>query len=197
MKPGLRWSAVFSLFFFALMALPAGAAEGGDETTTPLGWTFRWIHFAIVFGLIAYLLVKKAPAYFRGRAESIASAIAEASRAGAEAERRKTEAAAKLAGLEKELAEMRAAARRDGSAEAERIRSGAREEVGKVERAAQAEIAAAARAARSELKALAARLAVTRAQAQLEKQMTPASEGAIFRSFVQQLAVGGAPGSRN
>jgi hypothetical protein len=40
-------------------------------------------------------------------------------------------------------------------------------------------------------------LAVTRAQAQLEKQMTPASESAIFGAFVRQLAKSGAQGIRN
>lgn len=197
MKPRLRWSAIVPAFLFFLTVMPASAAEGGDETSSPLGWTFRWIHFAIVFGLIIFLLMKKAPAFFRSRAESIAAAIAESGRGLAEGERRKKEAADKLASLEKELAEMRAGARRDGAAEAERIRAGARDEVAKIDRAAQGEIVAAARAARSELKAVAARLAVTRAQAQLEKQMTPASEGAIFQAFVQQLSKSGTPGSRN
>ncbi len=197
MKPRPPWSAIWPAVLFFLAVLPASAAESGDEVNSPLGWTFRWIHFAIVFGLIAYLLVTKAPAMFRGRAESIAAAIAESGRDRAEAERGMKEAAEKLAGLEKELAEMRAAARRDGAAEAERIRAGARDEVAKIERAAQAEIAAAARAARSELKVVAARLAVARAQTELEKQMTPASEGAIFRAFVAQLTKSGAQGSRN
>lgn len=197
MRLPLHWSAIFPAFLFFLAALPASAAEGSDEMSSPLGWTFRWIHFAIVFGLISYLLAKKAPGFFRGRADSIAAVIAESGRGRAEGERRKKEAAEKLAGLEKELAEMRDAARRDGAAEAERIRAGARDEVAKIDRAAQGEIAAAARAARSELKAAAARLAVARAQTQLEKQMTLASEGAIFRGFVHQLTRGGAPGSRN
>ena len=197
MKVRLRWCAIFPAVLFFLAALPASAAEGGDEVSSPLGWTFRWIHFAIVFGLIVYLLAKKAPAFFRSRAESIAAAIAESGRGLAEGERRKKEAAAKLAGLGRELDEMRAGARRDSAAEAERIRTGAREEVAKIDRAAQGEIAAAARAARSELKAAAARLAVTRAQEQLEKQMTPASESAIFRAFVGQLTKSGAQGSRN
>jgi F0F1-type ATP synthase membrane subunit b/b' len=196
MRLRLRWSAILPAVFLFLAALPASAAED-DAVSSPLGWTFRWIHFAIVFGLIAFLLAKKAPPLFRARAESIASAIAESGRVRAEGERRKKEAAEKLAGLDAELAEMRAGARRDAAAEVERIRSGARDEVAKIDRAAQGEIAAAARAARTELKAVAARLAVARAQEQLGKQMTPASETQIFRAFVQQLNLGRAPGSRN
>jgi F0F1-type ATP synthase membrane subunit b/b' len=196
MRLRLCRSAILPAVFLFLAALPASAAED-DAVSSPLGWTFRWIHFAIVFGLIAFLLAKKAPPLFRARAESIASAIAESGRVRAEDERRKKEAAEKLAGLDAELAEMRAGARRDAAAEAERIRAGARDEVAKIDRAAQGEIAAAARAARTELKAVAARLAVARAQEQLGKQMTPASETQIFRAFVQQLNLGRAPGSRN
>ena len=50
-----------------------------------------------------------------------------------------------------------------------------------IERAAQAEIAAAERAARLELKALAARLAVERAEAVLRGELTPEAEAALFR----------------
>ena len=196
MRLRLRWSAIYPAVFLFLAALPASAAEG-DEVSSPLGWTFRWIHFAIVFGLIGYLLAKKAPPFFRARAESIAAAIAESGRGRAEGERRKKEAAEKLASLDGELTEMRTGARRDAAAETDRIRAGARDEVAKIDRAAQGEIAAAARAARSELKAVAARLAVARAQEQLGKQMTPASDTQIFRAFVQQLNLGRSPGSRN
>lgn len=193
------WSASCSafLFFFFMSALPAVAAESGDEANSALGWTFRWIHFAVVVGLLAYLLATKAPAFFRDRAERIATAIAESARDRGEAEQRRQQAAEKVSGLDKELAEMRAAARRDGAADGERLRAGARDEVGKIERAAQAEIAAAARAARNELKVVAARLAVARAQADLEKRLTPASDGDIFRTFVMQLTKSGAPGSRS
>jgi F0F1-type ATP synthase membrane subunit b/b' len=49
------------------------------------------------------------------------------------------------------------------------------------------EIEAAGRAARLELKALAARLAVERAEVLLSKEMTPQAETALFRTFVAEL----------
>jgi F0F1-type ATP synthase membrane subunit b/b' len=196
MKRRLGRSFFSPALFVLLAALPAAAAES-DAISTPLGWTFRWIHFAIVFGLILFLLLKKAPPFFRGQAERISTAIAESARALAEAQRRKKEASDRLAGLDREVAAMRDTARRDSAAETERIRAGAREEVAKIDRAAQGELAAAVRAARSELKALAAHLAVTRAHQQLENQMTPSSEGQIFQAFVEQLSRARTSGSRN
>jgi len=82
---------------------------------------------------------------------------------------------------------MRAEAKRDAEAEAQRLRALAREEAQKIERAAQAEIAAAERAARMDLKAFAARLAIERAEAVLREELTPKSEAALFEAFVRDL----------
>ena len=171
-----------------LAALPALAQEGeASPVDTPIGWIFRWLNFAIVFGAIAYLAWKKGGPYFRAQAEEISRKIAEGARAREAAERQRQEVQAKLANIENEIAAMRAEAKRDTEAETMRLRTLAREEAEKIERAAQAEIAAAERAARMELKALAARMAVERAEVLLRKELTPKSEAALFQTFVQEL----------
>lgn len=177
------------LCFALLAAAPVFAAEENQppENST-VGWVFRWLNFLVVFGGIAYLLARLAPPYFRGRANAIVTAINDATRAREEAEQQRREAEAKLAGLEQEIAEMRTAAHRDAAAEAERIRALAREETEKIERAAQAEIEAAERAARLELKGLAARIAVERAEALLRAEITPRTQSALFRGFLDSLA---------
>ena len=174
-----------------LTALPVLAQEGeASPADSPIGWIFRWLNFAIVFGAISYLAWKKGGPYFRAQAEEISRKIAEGARAREAAERQRKEAQAKLANIESEIATMRAEAKRDAEAEAQRLRALAREEAQKIERAAQAEIAAAERAARMELKTLAARMAVERAEAQLRKELTPKSEAALFQAFVQELERG-------
>jgi F-type H+-transporting ATPase subunit b len=178
--------AALALLFVA--ATPLRAAEGEQSPAdSTIGWVFRWLNFVLVFGVLSYWLAKKAPAAFRRRAESIVSAITEASRVKEEAERRRSEAEAKLAGLDQEIAELRAAARRDAQADAERLRALAREEAQKIERAADAEIRAAERAARADLKGIGARLAVDRAEATLRKELTPAADAALIRGFVADL----------
>ncbi len=167
--------------------LPVFAEEGEPSPAdSPTGWVFRWINFAIVLALVIYGFRKAAPR-FRARTERISERIAEGTRARERAERERAEAEAKFAGVEKEVAELRAEAERGVQAEVQRLRALARAEAEMIERAAQAEIAAAERAARLELKGLAARLAVERAEARLRKEMTPQSEAVLFGSFVAEL----------
>ena len=195
-RPWFVLAAVLGLLLFA----PGNvfAAESGDPAQSTLGWVFRWLNFAIVFGGLGYLLAKKGRAFFRGRAGAITAAIQEAAAAREQAEQRRRAAEEKIARLDQEAAALRAQARRDAAAEAERIRALAGEEAQKVERAGQLEIEAAERAARMELKAMAARLAVERAEAMIRKRMTPETQAAIFRSFVESLGpFGPAPGERN
>lgn len=177
----------------ALAALPLLAQEGepspADSTS---GWIFRWLNFAIVFGAIAYFAVKKGGPYFRAHADEIAQKIEEGARARKAAEERRKEIEAKLASLPTDVQQMRAEAKRDGEAEAQRIRAMARQEAEKIEQSAQAEIVAAERATRLELKALAARMAVEEAQKVLETSMTPDAEASLFRMFVAELSEGSA-----
>jgi F0F1-type ATP synthase membrane subunit b/b' len=177
------------LVFFILVAAPAAmAAESGENAAESLlGWGFRWVHFVVLALGLGYLLLKKAPAFFRGRAEGIFCSISESARLKEEADRLLRTSEAKLARLGEEMAELRAAAARDGAAEGERIREAAREEVRKIERAALMEIEATERAARLELKALAACRAVERAEAQLRREVTSEKQAVLVRMFVQGL----------
>jgi F0F1-type ATP synthase membrane subunit b/b' len=176
--------------FFALSAAPILAQESKPSPAdSPVGQVFRWINFAIVLGLLIYGLRKALP-YFRTHAEEISQKIAEGARAREAAEKRRSEAQAKLANIGTDVAEMRLEAKRAAALEAERVRTLARAEADNIERAAQAEIAATERAARLELKALAARLAVERAEALLRQELTPKVETARFGAFVVELEGG-------
>lgn len=166
----------------------AAEGEGGQVFTAPIGWVFRWLQFLAVFGGAGYLIARRAPAYFRQRAETIVASITESTRLKHEAEQRLREAEERLGRLDQDLAALRSAAQQDWAVEAERIRQAARDEAQKIERAGQAEIAATERAARVELKAMAARLATDRAEALLLQRITPETQAAILRTFVEQLS---------
>jgi len=174
-------------FFFVLTAAPVLAQEGeaspADSTT---GWVFRWLNFAIVLAVILWAF-KSAGPLFRSRAQEISERIAEGTRAREEAEQKRREVQEKLAGIDKEVTQIRADAKRSMEAEAERLKAMARSEAEAIERSAQAEIVAAERAARIELRSLAAQLAIERAEAVLRKELTPQAESALFRSFVAEL----------
>ena len=184
---------LLSIFSFALLlcltAVPILASEedGIDPVFSNAGLAFRLITFLIVAYGAWYLFGRVLPKNFRARVKAISSAISESALAKQEAERRLREADKKLDRLDLEVNVLRDNAQRDAAAEAERIRAAAGEEAAKIERASQLEIAAAERAARMELKALAARLAVERAETELRKTMTPTAEAALFRAFVSDL----------
>lgn len=171
-----------------MAAIPAlAAANPEQEADSTIGWIYRWLNFLIFFGFIFYFFYKKTPPFFRRRREAIVEAIAESARAREAAEQQQRDAKAKLATLDKEVAELRERSSIEIAAEIERIRTLAREEAKRIEQAGKIEILAAEHAAQSALKAMAARLAIERAEALLRKQMTPRAESAMFTDFLTEL----------
>jgi F-type H+-transporting ATPase subunit b len=178
-------SAVLAALFLTLNAHAAEeGGAGGAETAQEI---FKWINFAIVAGAILWVCLKKAPGFFRGRAEAIGSAITRAGSAKAAADAQLEEAETKLANLEKEVVELRAFAEQEATAEVERIRVATHSDMEKIAAAAKAEIEAAERAARLELKALAAKLAVEGAESLLVKQLTAQAQAGLISNFVKSL----------
>ncbi len=177
-----------ALLVLLLAAMSAHAAEeGGNATTERANEIFKWINFAIVAGLIAWVFLKLTPPFFRKNAENINSAITKATAAKAEADRQLREAEHKLARLEQEVAQLGATAQREAAAEAGRLRAITLIDIRKVGLAGKAEIEAAERAARLELKAIAANLAVDGAESLLEKQLTPQAQESLVAAFVKSL----------
>lgn len=167
--------------------LTRAAEEGGSAAEQSAGTAFKWIHFVILAILGYWLFTKVLPPVFRHKADSISAAIAKSATAKAEAERLLKEAAAKLGSLEQEVAQFRNQAQKEATSELERLRFMTAGEVEKISLAAKAEIEAAERAARVELKAVAAKLAVDRAESLVAKELTPAVQEAMIHHFVQSL----------
>jgi F-type H+-transporting ATPase subunit b len=168
-----------------------GSARAAEEAASPATEhateIFKWINFAIVAGVVLWVFGKLLPPVFRGQADIISSAITKATAAKNEADRQLREAETKLANLQKEVVELRAAADRESAAEVERILKATQVEAQKIGIAAKAEIEAAERAARLELKALAAKLAVDGAESLLAKQLTPQAQESLVNAFVKSL----------
>lgn len=179
------WTSAFALAVFAAPVFAATNPQ--EEAGTTTGWIYRWINFLIFVGVLVWVFAKKTPPYFRSRQKAIADAIAESARARDEAERQRREAQQKMASLDSEVAELRARAKQESAAETQRIQALAQEEAKRIAQAGQMEIRAAERAAQTELKAIAARLAIERAEALLRGEMNPQAESNLFRGFVSQL----------
>jgi F-type H+-transporting ATPase subunit b len=180
--------AASALFVLLIAVVSAHAAEeGGSPAAERTTEVFKWINFAIVAGFILWLCLKKAPAFFSGRASAISSAITNATAAKAAADAQLREAETKLANLQKEVAELRTFAARESAAEVERLRAATQNDAQKIAAAAKAEIEAAERTARLALKALAANLAVDGAESLLAKQLNPQAQESLISNFVKSL----------
>jgi len=173
-------------FLFVAVA-SARAAEESGTATEHANEIFKWINFVIVAGLVFWSFRKYVIPFFRKNAETISSAITKATAAKAEADRQVREAEEKLAHLQEEVTQLRAASQREGAAEADRIRVISQSDAQKIGLAGKAEIEAAERAARLELKAIAANLAVDGAEALLVKELTPKAQESLVAAFVKNL----------
>jgi len=92
-----------------------------------------------------------------------------------------------LAGLEAEIAALRADSQRESQAETQRLAGHTASEIAKIQAQSEREIAAAGKAARTELKRYAAELAVNLAEQKIRARMTPATEDGLVRGFVREL----------
>jgi F0F1-type ATP synthase membrane subunit b/b' len=181
----LRWTTPVLILFCAVAA--RAAEQGASPAEQSFGYIFNWIHFLII-AIAAYWLFKMVlPPYIRRNADKISAAITKATAARAEADRQLKEAAAKLTTLEQEIRQFREQAQKDAAAELQRLRAITKTDIEKVSFAAKVEIEAAEHAARVELKALAAKLAVDRAESLVAQQMTPSVQEAMINNFVHSL----------
>ena len=99
-----------SLVLGLMVAVPAFASggESGPETVwglPPLFW--KIFNFVLFFGVLGWLLRKPLGQFFRGRRESIAHQLAEATRQREEAERLQRDMETRIAGLETEISTSR------------------------------------------------------------------------------------------
>ena len=175
------------LLLLFVAVLEAHAAEEASAADAQAKELFKWINFAIVAGLVAWVFLKLTPPFFRKNADNISSAIIQATAAKAEADRQLREAEEKLATLQQQVAQLRATAQTEAAAEADRIRNLTQLDAQKIGVAADAEIEAAERAARLELKAIAANLAVDGAESLLARQLTPQAQESLVAAFMKSL----------
>jgi len=183
-------------FGLLLTAYPVFAAEEGGQES-PLTATFQWINFAVVAGALIWVFMKITPKIFAARAVQISSAIDEAAKIKAAADAQRRDAEQRLANLGREIEQLRADAARDAAAEAARIQAATKDEAAKIDRSAHMELDAAARTARLDLRALATRLSITRAEALLRSEMTPAAEDGMFATFLSDISRPGGQAGRS
>jgi F-type H+-transporting ATPase subunit b len=167
-----------------------------DEQGDPWIW-WKLVNFAILVGVLGYLMRKPAAEFFKSRTQEIERGISEGEKAKREGEERVAEVERRLAGLGAEIERLRANMRQEMTAEGERIRLETERHIHRIEEQATQEIDSMLKAARRELKLYAADLAVTSAEEQLKGRVTRDVENTLVSSFIDQLRTKGTDRSIN
>ncbi len=149
------------------------------------GW--KWANFAILAGLLGWLVAKNAGPFFEGRSREIQKGISDAARLKYEAEQRARAMEDRISGLQAQIQEMRAEAQQELQAEGKRIQAETAQLLAKIHSQAEQDIASAAKAARQELKAHSVELAIQLAETKLRGRIDSETQGALVSRFAADL----------
>ncbi len=158
------------------------AAEHGDPM---LKW--KWINFAILAGVLGYLIGKNAPAFFKSRTAAIQRDIREATRLREAAEARARDAEQRLASLGEEIEKLRQEAKDALAHEGERIRQETSNQIARVLHTAEQDIASYAKHLAQDLKSYSAKLAVDLAEQRIRAQMSGDTQNRLINKFLNDL----------
>jgi F-type H+-transporting ATPase subunit b len=182
---------VAAVLILAVVAASGGVNaqghEGEEAHGSALDLVFRVVNFAILAGALVYLLKRPLGNYLNAKAEQIRSDLAAAvgKRERAEAERR--EAEARLAGLDQEIAAVRAKGLAQAEDERRRILQAAENEAARLAERAKKEIEAELELARRKLTARAAELSIEMARKKLGEEMGEVDRRALFEKGLEKL----------
>jgi F-type H+-transporting ATPase subunit b len=159
------------------------------ETTARI---FEGINFAIIVLAIGIPLFRWLPRFLRNRREKLRGDIESARKMTVDANARLSAIEAKLAGLDGEIAQIRAQVEEESKQDEARIKSTIGEESVRIVAAAEQEVEATAAQARRELRNFAADLAIEQAAKQLV--FTPEADRALIAEFLSDVSLTGANG---
>lgn len=181
------------LFALPYTAAPAAAqpaqqthsAAAGPHTGGLLVW--KWANFAILVGVLGWLIRKHAGPYYAARSKKIEQDRLEAADFHQRAEAQAAQVELRLRDLEADIARLRAESAAETRAESERRVRQTAEEIAKIEAGSEEQIVAAGRAARMELKRYSVELAIGIARKKIAGRLTPETQDALVRGFVRHL----------
>lgn len=182
----LKFALIMALLLLPMAALAAGDGHA-DSGTILKDFLYRIFNFALMVGLLFYFVAKPLRNGLRARRENIEKTLAEAQAARDAAEARHREYSEKLAKATEEIAQIRAAIKREGELERDRILASAREMASKIEKEAESKAVSVVTKARSELREEAARLAVSLAEELLKKQVSATDQQRLVDEYMQKM----------
>lgn len=173
----------------ALLLLAEEAA--GAKTEPSVIW--KWANFAILAGVLWYLISKHLGPVLTARTAQIQEGLAAGEKAKKEADARAAAVQAQLANLGDDVARLRAEAKQEREREAERLRADAERDIALVQQRAAQEIESAGKLARLDVQSIAAKMAIELAEHKVRARMSPEVEAALLGNFLDGISNGHAP----
>jgi F0F1-type ATP synthase membrane subunit b/b' len=176
----------------ALIATPLLAQEAEHKTSENAGKpsmeVWKWANFAILAGILGYLISKNMGPVLVARSRQIREGLAAGERAKAEAEARSAAVMAKLSGLDQAIGQMKISAKEDQNREASRIQAETAAEMARIRQQSLLEIESAGKLARLEVRRHAAAAAIELAERKLRSRMSPDVQAGLLRNFTGEIA---------
>ena len=168
-------------------SLTTEAAEEAEAQGSGWDLLYRVVNFAILVGALVYLLRKPLSNYLDAKTEQIRRDLTEAAGKRERAEAERKEAEARLAGLDREIAEARVKGLAQAEDERRRILQAAESEAARLADNAKKEIEAELELARRKLTARAAELSIEMARKKIREQISDADRRALFEKSMDKL----------
>jgi F0F1-type ATP synthase membrane subunit b/b' len=150
-----------------------------------------WANFIILAGGLGYLIKKHAGPYFAQRSLEIRKGMADAEAERIASDAKVADVNARLSNLQSEIESLRAGAKQEAEADAERVRQEAAAEIAKIQSHLAEEIASATKSAKLELRRYSAELALSLAEQKITARLTPETQDVLVRRFVATMAHAG------
>lgn len=147
----------------------------------------KTVNFLILFGGLTYLLRKPLRKFLEKRSQDIKLSLEEAEDLRKEAAKKLRQIQVRLAGLEKEIADIKEYAEKDGRREKERMIQLARQETERVKSFAQQEIEMLFRSGMRELREYSAELATALAEERIRKKMSLKIQSRFIDKSIERI----------
>lgn len=185
MRENKRFLVIFLLLPF-LVFMSAGEKGGLSKTT--LDFLGKTINFLVLFGGLAYFLLKPIKNFLCKRVDSVECSLKETDDLRRQAEKKLDEAKARLALLGREIEELREKAELEGQSRREKIIQLARQEMERIKSFARQEIEILSQAEIQHLKEYTTELAAALAEETIKKKLSLEDQSQLIDESIQRLA---------
>jgi F-type H+-transporting ATPase subunit b len=162
--------------------------SSGETEHGPNMIIWGWANFLLLAGGLGYLIKKNAGPYFAKRSLEIRKGMAEAEAERAASDAKVAEVDRRLANLQAEIEALRHNAQEEAEADAQRVRREAAAEMAKIQSHVAEEIASAAKSATLDLRRYSAELALGLAEQKIAARLSPEMQDHLVGGFVADMA---------